>query len=67
MFTQTKLGSLLGAFGAVGGAFYAVKKGKDAQNIAIIAVAVGLVVLLSVMLLPIITQQTEQAIFNYGK
>lgn len=42
MFTQTKLGSLLGAFGAVGGAFYAVKKGKDAQNIAIIAVAVGL-------------------------
>lgn len=42
MFTQSKLGSLLAAFGAVGGALYVAKKKGTAQNIAITAVAVGL-------------------------
>jgi hypothetical protein len=42
MFTQSKLGSLLGALGAVGGAVYAVKNKKSAQNIALIAFGVGL-------------------------
>jgi len=42
MFTQSKLGSLLGAFGAVGGALYMVKKGGPATKIAITAVVAGL-------------------------
>jgi hypothetical protein len=42
MFTQSKLGSLLAAFGAVGGAIYVAKKGGAAKNIAITAVAAGL-------------------------
>jgi Na+/phosphate symporter len=42
MFTPSKLGNLFAAFGAIGGAAYAVKNKKSAQNIGLIAIGVGL-------------------------
>jgi hypothetical protein len=42
MFTQSRLGNLLAAFGAVGGAFYMVKKGGNLTKIGFAAVGGGL-------------------------
>ena len=41
MFNNTKAGSLLGAVGFVGGAWYAFNKGQSLQKVAITAVIIG--------------------------
>jgi len=41
MLQSSKIGTLLGTIGLIGGAIYAIKGGKSAKNIAIFTIGFG--------------------------